>query len=177
MEVNGTMRRLGVHTVTEITKVLHFLTNKTTGKADLFGAHDGDPLAIHLPSFRLCRRSSRMGHRTETRQRLRRNRIQHSPQHKNHTFCPKNHSGDWAVQSWIYHWQLKHNFGVADVKELISILADSQGECSMMGAYKMDTYDSVCPPRVRAMLASRAYRSSVMIGDPLGRNEMKKTFT
>ncbi|KAL7599787.1 hypothetical protein Lser_V15G27397 [Lactuca serriola] len=65
-------------------------------------------------------------------------------------------------------------FGVADVKELISILADSQGECSMMGAYKMDTCDSVCPPRVRAMLASRACRSSVMIGDPLGRNEMKK---
>ncbi|KAI3749269.1 hypothetical protein L2E82_19876 [Cichorium intybus] len=65
-------------------------------------------------------------------------------------------------------------FGVADVKELISILADSQGECSMMGAYKTDTCDSVCPPRVRAMLASRACRSSVMIGDPLGRNEMQK---
>ncbi|CAH1417582.1 unnamed protein product [Lactuca virosa] len=65
-------------------------------------------------------------------------------------------------------------FGVADVKELISILVDSQGECSMMGTYKMDTCDSVCPPRVRAMLASRACRSSVMIGDPLGRNEMKK---
>ncbi|KAK1428177.1 hypothetical protein QVD17_17006 [Tagetes erecta] len=65
-------------------------------------------------------------------------------------------------------------FGVADVKELISILADSQGECSIMGTYKMDTADSVCPPRVRAMLASRACRSSVMIGDPLGRNEMQK---
>lgn len=65
-------------------------------------------------------------------------------------------------------------FGIADVKELISILADSEGECSMMGAYKMDTADSVCPPRVRAMLASRACRSSVMVGDPLGRNEMQK---
>ncbi|KAL4588255.1 hypothetical protein LXL04_001138 [Taraxacum kok-saghyz] len=65
-------------------------------------------------------------------------------------------------------------FGVTDVKELISILGDSQGECSMMGAYKTDTCDSVCPPRVRAMLASRACRSSVMIGDPLGRNEMQK---
>ncbi|GJY91086.1 DNA mismatch repair protein [Tanacetum coccineum] len=65
-------------------------------------------------------------------------------------------------------------FGVSDVKELISILADSEGECSMMGTYKMDTADSVCPPRVRAMLASRACRSSVMIGDPLGRNEMQK---
>lgn len=65
-------------------------------------------------------------------------------------------------------------FGVADVKELISILADSQGECSIMGTYRMDTADSVCPPRVRAMLASRACRSSVRIGDPLGRNEMQK---
>nr|XP_043609151.1 DNA mismatch repair protein PMS1 [Erigeron canadensis] len=65
-------------------------------------------------------------------------------------------------------------FGVTDVKELISILTDSQGECSMMGTYKMDTSDSVCPPRVRAMLASRACRSSVMIGDPLGKNEMQR---
>ncbi|KAM7527075.1 hypothetical protein LguiB_030485 [Lonicera macranthoides] len=65
-------------------------------------------------------------------------------------------------------------FGVGDVKDLISILADSQGECRMMGSYKMDTPDSVCPPRVRGMLASRACRSSVMIGDPLGRNEMQK---
>ncbi|MFS7901713.1 putative ribosomal protein S5 domain 2-type [Helianthus anomalus] len=65
-------------------------------------------------------------------------------------------------------------FGAADVKELISILADSEGECSIMGTYKMDTTDSVCPPRVRAMLASRACKSSVRIGDPLGRNEMQK---
>ncbi|KAK3041492.1 hypothetical protein RJ639_000469 [Escallonia herrerae] len=65
-------------------------------------------------------------------------------------------------------------FGVADVKELISLLADSHGECSMVGTYKMDTPDSVCPPRVRAMLASRACRSSVMVGDPLGKNEMQK---
>lgn len=65
-------------------------------------------------------------------------------------------------------------FGVEDVKDLISTLADSQGECSIMGSYKMDTCDSVCPSRVRAMLASRACRSSVMIGDALGRNEMQK---
>ncbi|CAK9175311.1 unnamed protein product [Ilex paraguariensis] len=65
-------------------------------------------------------------------------------------------------------------FGVADVKDLVSILADSQGECSMLGTYKLDTSDSVCPPRVRSMLASRACRTSVMIGDPLGRNEMQK---
>nr|XP_016464724.1 PREDICTED: DNA mismatch repair protein PMS1-like isoform X2 [Nicotiana tabacum] len=65
-------------------------------------------------------------------------------------------------------------FGVADVKELISILADSQEECSMMGTYKDDTADSLCPPRVRAMLASRACKSSIVIGDPLGRNEMQK---
>ncbi|XVF21954.1 hypothetical protein REPUB_Repub12eG0133600 [Reevesia pubescens] len=44
----------------------------------------------------------------------------------------------------------------------------------MISSYKMDTCDSVCPTRVCAMLASRACRSSVMIGDPLGRNEMQK---
>ena len=38
----------------------------------------------------------------------------------------------------------------------------------------MDTCDSICPSRVRAMLASRACRSSVMIGDPLGRKEMQR---
>ncbi|RWR95291.1 DNA mismatch repair protein [Cinnamomum micranthum f. kanehirae] len=65
-------------------------------------------------------------------------------------------------------------FGAEDVKELISTLADSQGECSIIGSYKMDTQDSLCPSRVRAMLASRACRSSVMIGDPLGRKEMQK---
>uniref|UniRef100_A0A2P2L3A1 DNA mismatch repair protein PMS1 n=3 Tax=Rhizophora mucronata TaxID=61149 RepID=A0A2P2L3A1_RHIMU len=65
-------------------------------------------------------------------------------------------------------------FGIEDIKDLISTLADSQGECSIIGSYKMDTPDSVCPPRVRAMLASRACRSSIMIGDPLGRNEMQK---
>ncbi|XP_040962778.1 DNA mismatch repair protein PMS1 isoform X2 [Gossypium hirsutum] len=65
-------------------------------------------------------------------------------------------------------------FGVEDVKDLISTLSDSQGECSIIGSYKMDTSDSVCPTRVRAMLASRACRSSVMVGDPLGRNEMQK---
>lgn len=62
------------------------------------------------------------------------------------------------------------------MKELISILADSEEECSIMGAYKNDTADSLCPPRVRAMLASRACKSSVVIGDPLGRNEMQKVF-
>ncbi|GMI69429.1 POSTMEIOTIC SEGREGATION 1 [Hibiscus trionum] len=65
-------------------------------------------------------------------------------------------------------------FGVEDVKDLISTLSDGQGECSIIGSYKMDTPNSVCPTRVRAMLASRACRSSVMIGDPLGRNEMQK---
>ncbi|KAL5983775.1 hypothetical protein ACLOJK_017867 [Asimina triloba] len=65
-------------------------------------------------------------------------------------------------------------FGAEDVKELISNLADSQGECSMISSYRMDTKDSICPSRVRGMLASRACRSSVMIGDPLGKNEMQK---
>ncbi|KAL3717594.1 hypothetical protein ACJRO7_009089 [Eucalyptus globulus] len=65
-------------------------------------------------------------------------------------------------------------FGVEDVKDLISTLADSQGECSILGSYRSDTISSVCPSRVRAMLASRACRSSVMIGDPLGKSEMQK---
>ncbi|KAL8096534.1 DNA mismatch repair protein PMS1-like isoform X2 [Apium graveolens] len=65
-------------------------------------------------------------------------------------------------------------FGVVDLKEMISILAYSQGECSMIGSYRMDTADSVCPPRVRSMLASRACRSSVTIGVSLFRIEMQK---
>ncbi|XP_078429747.1 DNA mismatch repair protein isoform X2 [Wolffia australiana] len=65
-------------------------------------------------------------------------------------------------------------FGVEDVKELLSILADVEGECSMICSYKMDTQDSLCPSRVRAMLASRACRSSVRIGDPLAKIEMQK---
>ncbi|CAK7348293.1 unnamed protein product [Dovyalis caffra] len=80
-----------------------------------------------------------------------------------------------------HHFKLKAvpfskniTFGVEDVKDLISTLADSQGECSIISRYKMDTADSVCPSRVRAMLASRACRSSVMVGDALGRNEMQK---
>ncbi|KAI3864568.1 hypothetical protein MKX03_017025 [Papaver bracteatum] len=68
-------------------------------------------------------------------------------------------------------------FGAEDVKELISALGDSHGDCSIVSSYKLDTADSICPPRVRAMLASRACRSSVMIGDPLGKNEMQKILT
>lgn len=64
-----------------------------------------------------------------------------------------------------------------DVKELISMLADSQGDCSIISSYKLDTADSVCPSRVRAMLASRACRMSTMIGDPLTKAEMKKVIT
>ncbi|KAK7356411.1 hypothetical protein VNO80_15682 [Phaseolus coccineus] len=42
------------------------------------------------------------------------------------------------------------------------------------GSFKLDSSDSLCPSRVRAMLASRACRSSIMVGDALGRNEMQK---
>ncbi|PKA52721.1 DNA mismatch repair protein PMS1 [Apostasia shenzhenica] len=65
-------------------------------------------------------------------------------------------------------------FGAEDLKELIATLADSQGECSIVSSYKMDTADSICPSRVRAMFASRACRTSVMIGDPLTKSEMQK---
>jgi DNA mismatch repair protein PMS2 len=57
------------------------------------------------------------------------------------------------------------------------MLADSQGDCSIISSYKLDTTDSVCPSRVRAMLASRACRMSTMIGDPLTKAEMKKVIT
>ncbi|XP_020574712.1 DNA mismatch repair protein PMS1 isoform X2 [Phalaenopsis equestris] len=68
----------------------------------------------------------------------------------------------------------KITFGVEDLKELISTLNDSEGECSIISSYKMDTADSICPSRVRAMFASRACRMSVMIGDPLAKPDMKK---
>lgn len=82
----------------------------------------------------------------------------------------------WVISVFITNNKLKNDLSCSftDVKELISILADSQGECSMIGSYRMDTADSVCPPRVRAMLASRACRSSVMIGTSLSRIEMQK---
>jgi DNA mismatch repair protein PMS2 len=65
-------------------------------------------------------------------------------------------------------------FGVEDLKDLISTLGDNHGECSVASSYKTSKTDSICPSRVRAMLASRACRSSVMIGDPLRKNEMQK---
>ncbi|XP_010522786.1 PREDICTED: DNA mismatch repair protein PMS1 [Tarenaya hassleriana] len=65
-------------------------------------------------------------------------------------------------------------FGVEDLKDLISTLGDNQGDCSVISRYKTNKTDSVCPSRVRAMLASRACRSSVTVGDPLGKNEMQK---
>jgi len=67
-------------------------------------------------------------------------------------------------------------FFPTDVKELISTLCDGDGhmECSIVGSFKLDSSDSICPSRVRSMLASRACRSSIMVGDALGRNEMRK---
>jgi DNA mismatch repair protein PMS2 len=54
------------------------------------------------------------------------------------------------------------------------MLADSQGDCSIISSYELDRTDSICPSRVRALLASRACRMSTMIGDPLTKTEMKK---
>lgn len=73
---------------------------------------------------------------------------------------------NWCPQFFSYLY--------SDVKELISILADGQGEFGVRCSYKMDTPDSICPTRVRAMLASRACRTSVMIGHPLTKTEMRK---
>lgn len=79
-------------------------------------------------------------------------------------------------------------FGVEDVQELLSILADapapptSEVSCSRdcsdvcSNSYKKATSQSIsslCPSKVRAMLASRACRSSVMIGDALCKKDME----
>jgi DNA mismatch repair protein PMS2 len=78
----------------------------------------------------------------------------------------------FSCQTWS-----DSKFPWLDVKELISMLADSQGDCSIISSYKLDKTDSVCPSRVRAMLASRACRMSTMIGDPLTKAEMRKVIT
>ncbi|KAL3701529.1 hypothetical protein R1sor_019551 [Riccia sorocarpa] len=79
-------------------------------------------------------------------------------------------------------------FGIGDVQELISLLADesviSFGRQSGP-SFNGDSFDSTSglsrsskwlprPSRVRAMLASRACRSSTMIGDSLSRKEMER---
>lgn len=85
----------------------------------------------------------------------------------------------FALGYVLHAWSLIVNFFSllfhdADVRELISTLVDGQGDCAIISNYKMDTADSICPSRVRAMLASRACRTSVMIGDPLTKTEMQK---
>lgn len=53
-------------------------------------------------------------------------------------------------------------FGKEDIEEMIFMLDDSPP-------------NSVCrPSRIRTMLASRACRKSIMIGDPLTKKQMKK---
>lgn len=79
-------------------------------------------------------------------------------------------------------------FGLEDVQELLSILADAPApptsevsdslDCSDVcsNSYKKaipQSISALCPSRVRAMLASRACRSSVMIGDALCKKDME----
>ncbi|KAH9299316.1 hypothetical protein KI387_030998, partial [Taxus chinensis] len=79
-------------------------------------------------------------------------------------------------------------FGVGDVQELISILVDepmlSTADYSDSLEYSHPSNNSckkvisrsvsaICPSRVRAMLASRACRKSVMIGDALSKKGME----
>ncbi|KAJ1695199.1 hypothetical protein LUZ63_011897 [Rhynchospora breviuscula] len=68
-------------------------------------------------------------------------------------------------------------FGAEDLKELISSLVDGKGDCTIISSYKLDTSDSLCPSRVRAMLASRACRTSCMVGDALTKTEMQRILT
>lgn len=61
-----------------------------------------------------------------------------------------------------------------DLKELISALVDGKEDCAIVSSYKLDTSDSLCPSRVRAMLASRACHTSCTVGDALTKTEMQR---
>ncbi|KAF3330253.1 DNA mismatch repair protein PMS1 isoform X1 [Carex littledalei] len=65
-------------------------------------------------------------------------------------------------------------FGAEDLKELISALVDGKGDCAIVSSYKLDTSDSLCPSRVRTMLASRACHTSCTVGDALTKTEMQR---
>jgi hypothetical protein len=68
----------------------------------------------------------------------------------------------------------------ADVQELVGILANESAPVSRAspteqnGSQKGGLLSAVRPSRVRGMLASRACRSSIMIGDALCKKEMEK---
>ncbi|CAM6083351.1 unnamed protein product [Calypogeia fissa] len=61
-------------------------------------------------------------------------------------------------------------FGIGDVQELIALLAN---EPVTLPSQKASSW-LPRPSRVRAMLASRACRTSVMIGDPLSKTQMER---
>lgn len=75
-------------------------------------------------------------------------------------------------------------FGIGDVQELVGILANgtapvakpstTNGTGSQNGSQKGGLLSAIRPSRVRGMLASRACRSSIMIGDALCKKEMEK---
>ena len=70
-------------------------------------------------------------------------------------------------------------FGVSDVLELISLLEAGSAApwAAGKGSAPGDAWAGgavVRPSRVRAMLASRACRSSIMIGRPLTRGAMRR---
>ncbi|KAG0603735.1 hypothetical protein M758_10G116800 [Ceratodon purpureus] len=71
-------------------------------------------------------------------------------------------------------------FGIGDVQELVGILANESAPVSraspteQTGSQRGGLLAAVRPSRVRGMLASRACRSSIMIGDALCKKEMEK---
>lgn len=73
-------------------------------------------------------------------------------------------------------------FGIADVQELVGLLANESAPVARASptcteqteSQKGGLLSAVHPSRVRAMLASRACRSSIMIGDALCKKEMEK---
>lgn len=99
----------------------------------------------------------------------------------NESACPGQRLGLSAIP-----FSKNVTFGVGDVQELIALLADSPVAfgCSSIQYDSGDkigastsapaTKFGIRPSRVRGMLASRACRSSVMIGDALSKREMQR---
>jgi hypothetical protein len=64
-----------------------------------------------------------------------------------------------------------------DVHELVALLADAPVETGSSSPGAGPVLNAVRPSRVRSMLASRACRSLIMIGDPLDKQQMVKVRT
>ncbi|GFR41718.1 hypothetical protein Agub_g2469, partial [Astrephomene gubernaculifera] len=64
--------------------------------------------------------------------------------------------------------------GLEDVAELVAMLREGEAAGGGGAGGQRAWEEELRPSRVRAMLASRACRSSVMVGKPLNRGEMRR---